>query len=667
LRRYDTRGGSAARGYARDCLARQNASRLKPTRKSPDPDPVMIHPKARHRLRSALAATGLTALLGLAVPAAAQAQEGAAAVQDVTVTDVVLPIGGTLLKAPKLTASGTRLSKEDLSAILRPDSNVPWEARLARLDAGSLTAPVLTSENVGTGDNRQTVTYRDVVARDVRGGRVGELVAAGATVSAVAGPNRGSGTYGQVRATDLDLTALSRLYTVAGDGKGPVQRVYGTIQVSDVTYADARGTTVKIAHLNGRDLGGRQIPDGWNGAFEIVAAGLQEGSDRRAFAAAAADLIEATALGSLEMQGLSVSDANPKGPVLFEIGRAAYASGPEASTVLENIAVTQGGLRGRIGRLAVSGTSLAPTVAALQAIAAEPAAGPGISDLEMRRLTPKLGNLVVTDLSIELPPGEEPAKPLPKEIRSPVRGPGKAAEPKAGDPLAVTVSPQPTHRIALREATLSFGPPRDGVPSTGRLSLSSLSLPADLLTGAPIIGQLPAYGYQTVDFDMVADAALDETARELTLRDITVTGRDIGTVRLAGTLGGIGPELFSGTLPAATLLMFSGSAKSLDLTVENAGLFERFLAAQAKDLSLKPDELRKEYVTASLLGVPIILGNGAAAKGIGAALGQFVMKPGKLVVHAKSKEPAGIGFIDLGAARSPALVLDRLDVDARAN
>lgn len=627
----------------------------------------MIHPKARHRLRSALAATGLAALLGLSAPPAARAQEGAAAVQDVTVTDVVLPIGGTLLKAPKLTASGTRLSKEELTAILRPDFNVPWEARLARLDAGSLTAPVLTSENVGTGDNRQTVTYRDVVARDVRGGRVGELVAAGATVSAVAGPNRGSGTYGQVRATDLDLTALSRLYTVAGDGKGPVQRVYGTIQVSDVTYADARGTTVKIARLNGRDLGGRQIPDGWNGAFEIVAAGLQEGSDRRPFAAAAADLIEATALGSLEMQGLSVSDANPKGPVLFEIGRAAYASGPEASTVLENIAIAKGDLRGQIGRLAVSGTSLAPTVAALQAIAAEPAAGSGISDLEMRRLTPKLGTVVVSDLSIELPPEMEPAKPRPKEIRAPARSPGKASEPKASDPLSVTVSPQPPHRIALREGALSFGPPRDGVPSTGRLSLSSLSLPAELLAGAPIIGQLPVYGYQTVDFDMVADASLDEKARELSLREITVTGRDIGTVRLAGTLGGIGAELFSGTLPAATLLMFSGSAKSLDLTVENAGLFERFLAAQAKDLSLKPEELRKEYVTASLLGVPIILGNGPAAKGIGAALGQFVMKPGKLVVHAKSKEPAGIGFIDLGAARSPALVLDRLDVDARAN
>ncbi|MBE7198090.1 MAG: hypothetical protein INR70_09825 [Parafilimonas terrae] len=643
----------------------------------------MIHPKACFRLRSALAAAGAMALLGLGVPLSpVAAQEGAAAVQDITVTDVVLPLGGTLLKAPKLTASGTRLSKEDLAGILRPDSSVPWETRLAQLDAGSLTVPVLTSENVGPGDNRQIVTYRDVVARDVRGGRVGELSAAGATISVVAGPNRSSGTYGQVRATDLDLAALNRLYTLPGDGKGPVQRVYGTVQVSDVTYSDARGTTVKIARLSGRDLGGRQVPDGWNGAFEIVAAGFQGANDRRAFAGAAADLIEATALGSLEMQGLSVSDSDPRGPVLFEIGRVGYASaGSDAGTVLQDLSFSRGSLRAQIGRLALAGTSLAPTVAALRGIAAEPGAEAGLSDVEMRRLAPTLGNLTLTDLSIDLPSEVAPDPAPPRDARAPARsaapdasrpGVGRAADPKvadlkAGDPLAVTVSPRPARRIGLRNAVLAFGPPSDGVPSTSRLNLNGLSLPADLLAGAPILGMLPVYGYRDLDLDVVADASLDEKARDLSLREITVAGRDIGTVRLSGTLGGIGPELFSGSLPAATMLMFSGSAKTLDLTVENAGLFERFLTAQSKDMSLKPDELRKEYVTASLLGVPIILGNSAAAKGIGAAMGQFVMKPGKLVVHAKAKEPAGIGFIDLGAARSPAAVLDRLEVEAKAN
>lgn len=642
----------------------------------------MIHPKAGSCLRSALAAAGFLMLLGLAAtPKSLAAQEGAAAVQDITVTDVVLPLGGTMLRAPKLTASGTRLSREDLAAILKADSPEPWAVRLARLDAGSLTIPVLTSENAGPGDNRQVVTYRDVVARDVKAGRVGELTAAGATISAVTGPSRGSGTYGHVRTTDLDLAALSRLYAVPGDGTGPVQRVYGTIEVTDVTYSDARGTTVKIARLSGRDLGGRQVPDGWSGAFATVAAGGQGGGDRRSIAGAAADLIGASDLGSLELQGLSVSDSDPKGPLLFEIGRVVYAAaGPEAGTALENLSLTRGTLRAHVGRLTFTGLSLAPTIAALRGIAAEPTAAAGLSEAELRRLTPGLGNLTLADLTVDLPPDSVPDAPPPRDglpVRggavAPTRpGAGKLAngpppDMKAADPLAVTVAPHPTRRISLREGALTFGPPDDGIPSSSRLSLSGLALPADLLAGAPIVGMLPTYGYRDLDLDVRADASLDEKARDLTVREISVSGRDIGTVHLSGTLGGIGPELFSGTVPAATLLMFTGSAKTLDVTVENTGLFERFLAAQSKDLSLRPDELRKEYVTASLLGVPIILGNSAAAKGIGAAMGQFVMKPGKLVLRAKTKEPAGIGFIDLGAARSPAAVLDRLDVDAKAN
>ncbi|MFC6790291.1 hypothetical protein ACFQE0_12085 [Methylobacterium komagatae] len=166
---------------------------------------------------------------------------------------------------------------------------------------------------------------------------------------------------------------------------------------------------------------------------------------------------------------------------------------------------------------------------------------------------------------------------------------------------------------------------------------------------------------------MTADAAWDEAARTVALRDVTISGKDIGTVRLAALFGGIGPELFSGSVPAQTMLLFSGNARTVDITVENSGLFERFLATQAKELSLKPDELRKEYVTASVLGVPVILGNGPAAKTIGAAMGQFVMNPGKLTIRVKSKEPTGIGFVELGTAGSPASVLDRLDIEAKAN
>ena len=635
----------------------------------------MTLPAAR-RLRSVLAACAAALAVGLAVPQPVVAQEGAAAVQDVTLTDVVLPMGATVVKVPKLTASGTRLSKDDLAAIFKADGPEPWATRLARLDAASLTAPVIDSEHAGPGELRQSATYRDVVAKDVRAGKIGELTASGVTLSSKgtkAAPGA-AGTYGAFRATDVDLAALGRLATEPGDGKGPVLRVYGTLQLSNVAISDDKGTTVKVARLEGRDLGARQVPNGWNGALDALTGGLNEPATQRHSASVAADLLSAQTVESIDIKGVSISDSTAE-PLLAEIEHLFYAStGPDAGVGIEGFTVASGATRTRLGRLTVTGTNLAPLVAELRRLADKPDIAPGPD--EARRLATGLGTLTLTDLTVDLPP-EPPvqkrgALDAPREKQAQGAKPARArvaeARPpdaKAGDPLVV--GPVKSNRVVLHQGVFGPGPVIEGAPASTRLTLTGLDVPASLAAGVPLVGALPAFGYGDLSFDISADAAWDDAARTVALRDVTVSGKDIGTVKLAALFGGIGPELFSGSAPAQTMLLFSGNARALDLTLENSGLFERFLAAQAKELSLKPDELRKEYVTASVLGVPVILGNGPAAKDIGAAMGQFVMNPGKLTIRAKSKEPSGIGFVELGTASSPASVLDRLDVEAKAN
>ncbi|WP_375456843.1 hypothetical protein [uncultured Methylobacterium sp.] len=590
------------------------------------------------------------------------AQEAASAVQDVTLTDVALPLGDTMFKAPRITVSGTRLSKGDLTAILKADSAEPWGPRLARLEAASIAIPVLASEHAGPGRSLQTVTYREVAARDVRAGRIAELTIAGAAISIAGGPQTGSGTYGRIAATDLDLAALVRLSGEPGDGKGAVQRIYAAVQVADVTYTEASGIAMRLARLDGRDLGGRQVPGGWSGAFGLLTDGLDAvdpempAGDRAKLAASVADLAEAFSVGSLELRGLGVSQTGSDEPVLVEIGRMAYAGGgAEAGTTLEDVAFSQGGLKARLGRLSLTGVSLAPTIAALRRLA-DPA-NP-VADDDLRRLTPAVGGFALQDLSFDMPAAEEPGRPPAKPDAA------RPAPIRPGDPL---VAPKPAPaRLALRNAALALGPMRDGVPTASRLDVSGLTLPASLVAGLPVLGALPAYGYGDLDLNLVVDSAWDEAKREVALREMTLSGRDMGSLRLAGTLGGMGPELFSSNISATRLLMLSGTAKALDLTIQNAGLFERFLAAQSKSLSLKPEDLRQEYVAASQFGVPAILGNSPAAKAIGAAMSQFVTKPGRLTLSAKAKDAAGLGFVDVGAARSPAAVLDRLDVDARA-
>lgn len=569
-------------------------------------------------------------------PRIASAQEAASAVQDVTLQDVTLPFGETILKAARVTVSGTRLSKDELLGLLRPGANGGPVARLARLDAASVTFPELRVEYTTGGVTRQVITYRELVAKDVRAGRIAELTAAGAGIVVEGGPRTGTGTYGRIQATDLDLAVLARLYGEPGDGKGAMQRVYGAFSVADVAYVDEAGAAVKLARLEGRDLSGRQIPASWTGALQaLTGVDMTKAApaERARLTGVAADLAEAVSVGSLEATGLSVQETKGENPFDLGIARMTYA-GSGAS--LEEIGFSGGGARGKIGRLSLTGFSLGPTIATLRKLAAATA---NPSDDDLRRLTPALGTMALQDVSFDLPP--EPAAP------------GKA--------------PEAVAHLGLRNASISFGPPREGVPTASRFSLSGLTLPSAAVAGVPGLGSLALYGYSDLDLNLVADTAWDEGTRELAVREVSVSGKDMGTVRLNGTIGGVGPEVFDPDAAVSSYAMLSATAKALDLTIENGGLFERFIAAQSKVLSLKPEVLTQEYVTASAFGVPAILGNSVAAKAIGSAISQFVAKPGRLSLSARPKNGTGLGVIDFSAAPTPGAVLDRLEINAKAN
>ena len=609
-----------------------------------DPDKPMTCSKGRPLRAWATGASACVLILlgaGLAAqPRPVLAQEAASAVQDVTLQDVTLVFGETVLRVPRLTASGTRLSKDELSTLLKPGPGEAWPVRLTRLDAASLVIPELRVERAASAAAGPVVTYRDVVARDVRAGRIAELTAAGASILVEAGPQKGTGTYGRLRATDLDLAVLARLYGEPGDGKSALQRVYATFSVEDVAYVDARGTAVTMARVEGRDLSGRQIPATWTGALQAFAGVDYERLapvERSRLMNLGADLAEAVSIGTLEATGVSVQEAKPRDAFRLGVARLLMTG---AGAALEDITFSGAdGAKARLGRLALDGFSLAPTVAALRKLAAL-AGDP--SEADLRLLAPTIGALALKDLSLDLPPEPHPVR----------------------DPAAKALAPM---HVGLRDGALTLAPPRDGVPTAGRLSLSGLTLPASAVEGVPGLGSLGLYGYRDLDLNLVADTSWDAATKELKLGEVSVSGKDMGSVRINGMLGGIGPEVFNPDVAISSFAMLSATAKAMDLTIENGGLFDRFIAAQSKVLSLKPEELKQEYVTASVFGVPAILGNSVGAKAVGAAMGQFVTKPGTLSLSLRPKNGTGIGMLEFGAAPTPAALFDRLEVNAKAN
>ncbi|TNC10532.1 hypothetical protein FF100_23015 [Methylobacterium terricola] len=593
-------------------------------------------------LACASIATGLPAAVPLlAGPALAQGAPG----QDTTVTldGVVLPLGPVILKAPKLELRGTSLSRDEARAALDPAGPAPWRTRLAKLSAREIVIPVLRVEQPA-GGRVQVAVYHDVVARDVTAGRIGTLEAGGATLT-VEGPGPdAAGAYGRLSAREIDLPGLARLFTEAGGPDAAPIRVYGGITAEDIALTGPDGAAFRIARIDARDLSGRPTTIPWGETARALADGAgpgakAEGPERARMAGLAADLLDAVGLGGLEISGITLAapggGPKPK-PVQASLARLTYA--PDGVVKAEGLAVESPAGRVALKDLSLSGLSLKPVLEGLRRAAAGP-----LDPAEMRRYAPSLGTVAVRSLDVDLPAqgSETGSGPDPLQSSGPLR-------------------------FAVRSGSLTMSEPRDGVPTASRLALDGFTCAVPPGTTAPVLSDLAGLGYTALDLSGQIDARWDEASREVTFRDVTLTGKDMGTARITGTIGGIGKEVFDPEPMVSSLALLGASAKSLGLTLENGGLFQRFVDQQAKAQSLKPEELQREYGTAAMLGIPAVLGGSPAAKALGQAVSRFVVKPGRLSVSATAKDPAGLGLMDFSTAPSPGKIFDRLNVDATA-
>jgi hypothetical protein len=138
----------------------------------------------------------------------------------------------------------------------------------------------------------------------------------------------------------------------------------------------------------------------------------------------------------------------------------------------------------------------------------------------------------------------------------------------------------------------------------------------------------------------------------------------MGNATLRGVLGNLTKDVFSPDSTVALVALVGATAKSLDLTVENQGLFERALAEAARKQGKAPDDLRREYGMAAAVAVPAMLGGSPAARNLGQAVARFIAKPGRLRISARSKEATGLGVSDMALLGNPSAIFDKLDVTA---
>jgi len=560
-----------------------------------------------------------------------------------TLDNVEVSIGTARFQAKTVEFSGVTTPRAEIEALFSTATTDPLATRLSRIDATKVTIPDLkVQQNVG--GRSETATYKNVVLSNIRQGRIAEAVA-GATGAEIGdSQDRMVVSYGRLSLSDLDAPAFARLYEVKEAAPGPLTKIYGAFSIENLDFVDGKsGTRGRIAHLGGRDFMARGTRDSWAGTLAI----LTELADRekpteaeqKRLLTTTADFLTAFDIGQIEATDIEFK-ARPegrKGEAVSTIRRMAYASaknGAPADARVEGIEVRQDDGRIGIETIAFTGFSFASTFETLKNLGDKP-----LKDLDastLRGLAPTLGTMRIAGIHIDVP--------------------GTTTKTNGFDRV----------KASLKSFEVTAGEPLNAIPTTLSVGLNNFAMDLPERSTDEGIRTLTDMGYRALDLSMGLAARWKEDTQELALQDVSVQGQDMGRIALTGTLSEVGRDVFNPDTALATVALIGARAKELRLTVENGGLFDRYLAQAAKEQKTSPEALRRTYAAGAAMVVPTVLGSSPQAKTLSQAISRFIAKPGRLTVTARAKDPAGLGIADLVAASDPSSVVERLDIAASA-
>lgn len=605
----------------------------------------------RHSLAGSLAV-----LLALALPsvawhgadpacglaACAWADSAPIAIDDITID---LGIGKYIIK--HMEVAGSSLSEAEIKALFTGKSDNPVAA-LGKLNASGITIPEVRLEQDLAGV-KQTVVYHDIKLSNIVNGKVASLSMGSASIDATNPMGDMKGQLGAMTATDLDGTAMARvLFEKSTDPNAPLLPVQGSFSMDGYSLSSPV-IDMKVGKMTGHDFKMRPLStpmmEMLTHMTQMAKPGEQPSPEQmQAMMSQMKGIFEiygAIAFADMDVRDISVSTKIPdQPPATFSIGHmgmAGYANSRIAEMKVEGIDV--GNLdngKFHLGGITLKGFDFGKSIASMahmmEAMSHFDPANPPSSEA-LNLATPTADQLTIADIDADLPspPGE------------------------------VSTEDQPV-RIKFKMGKLELKVPSwvGAIPSAISGSLEHLVM--DVPKEDPKLAPFAQAGIDKLDVSSSLDMAWSEAQQQLSLNRMSLDGESLGSVEIAATVGNVPKELFAGDEFARQAAMLGVLLKSVDIKVENKGLFEKALAANAKEQGQDADAMRKDLITAAQVGIPNVLGNSPAAKDLADAVAKFIADPKRLHISATSKD--GIGASDAGA---PDKILDKVDLKATVN
>jgi len=549
------------------------------------------------------------------------------------------------------------------------NSGLTLPERVGRFSAKRLTAQEIKVVQT-VANNEQNIVYKDVALEDINLGKVARYTAGGTIFDftiQVPGEDgekvtdKMTGTMGAAEGKDIDGVFLARLYTEkAGPDDKEAKPVYGPFSAKNIVMKtkDANFSYDEI-RSNGFTARMPAVP------FTETLEKLQslENADElsqeetRELILQLSSLFDTIGKGDVEMLGMKIepTDAS-KGKGGIERVAVAFDNQKMDATI-KGLAFSEGQDYMKMEEASLKGFSWATSVEALKKFAA--LNEDEVENFPFTTMLPEFGTLRVVGIDADLP--YEKSEDVDAGEENADEGEQAATEESSVPSLPERI------QFAMKNYEVALNKPYNGIPTDVRVAYEDMSIKVPTQADDEFYQQLRKLGYDSLTMSSNFEASWDEANQDLIIKDISISGKDMGSVSMSGLMGGLTKEFFSGDKVMMQVALLGLKAKQVNLKVEEKGIIANAIKIYAEEKDMSEDEVRGTMSLMAAAALQELAAEQPQLQDVATAFSTFLAKPNIFELTVKSKAEKGIGALEMVAAsQDPTLLLDKVDIEAKA-
>ncbi|WP_332689608.1 hypothetical protein [Devosia sp.] len=592
-------------------------------------------------VRQRLGILATASLLSVALPAgAALAQKTKA--KPAPAAETTAAASSFNVEIPTIDAIDSNVDDDTLRAIFSGALAENADA-LAGLTASSITIPeiVLATTTTIDGETSQaTIVFSDLELSDITDGTAASVTLSGMTVDAGAD---GSADFGVLSAADFNIGGVLGLYgLVDGDGQSELETIYTDFSFEGGTF-EAPDVSCTMGAMTVAEFKARPLNYSFTDIMALAESLEAQDEDPSPETVGAAlrmyvDLFTAFETSPAEFEGFDCSGVDDEDrPVSFTVAgmsMGGMSPGIYPSIAMDGLDITvEDDGTVQVGNITIKEMDFSGPIAAIQA--APDAIDEDWFMANARALVPAFGGFSFSDVVVDVPDPDSDGERISASIGA---------------------------------FDLTLGGYFNGIPTDLLTTASNVVIDLPENTEDEQIKQLIDLGVTNIDAGFAIDASWNEAENTIAVDEVSITGANLATIALAGTITNASDALFSVNEDEALAAAMAVAISHLKLDITDSGLADIILARVAADQGSDPATMRPVFAGLAEGTVVGLLAGAAEAQKVGAALNTFVSGTAKyLTIEMTAKEAPGLGLLDFIAAESdPTVLIGKVTIDATA-